>query len=148
MEFVTSITTSVLSTIAWVGISNPWAFLAIVFCILWLFSFVKSHDKTDTSAVVKQLVQSSAQWNSSSLQDNSKILALMHANYAMAYMNAARSLASDSQIETWTHARMDELLREQQESQTKAIQSLGNDCPNTMPPGLSAVYTGWIVKNV
>ena len=57
----------------------------------------------------------------------------------MAYMNAARSLASDSQIEQWTHARLDELVREYQDTQTKAIQSLGYDCPNTMPPGLAAV---------
>ena len=112
MEFLASITSSLLSTIAWVGISNPWAFLAILFGILWFLSFVKNHDKTDTASVVKKLIQSSAQWNSSSLQDNSKILALMHANYAMAYMNAARSLATDSQIENWTHARLDELNRE------------------------------------
>jgi hypothetical protein len=62
-------------------------------------------------------------------------------------MNVARTLANDDQIERWTHARMDELLKTYQDTQSKAIHNLNQVCPSQMPPGLAAVYTGWLTKN-
>lgn len=63
-------------------------------------------------------------------------------------MNVARTLASDDLIEKWTHSRLDELVKSYQDTQSKAIQNLNQVCPTTMPPGLAAVYTGWITKSV
>lgn len=62
-------------------------------------------------------------------------------------MNVARTLATDEQIEKWTHARMDELVKAYQETQSKSISHLNQVCPTQMPPGLAAVYTGWITKS-
>jgi hypothetical protein len=52
----------------------------MVLFVLWLWTYLKTGEATDTSKIVKQLVQSSAQWNTTSLQDNNAILSLMHAN--------------------------------------------------------------------
>lgn len=146
LPWMSSYLGSLTSMLTWVAIMNPWALACLVLFGMWMYTFLKSGDATDTSKIVKQLVQSSAQWNSTSLQDSNAILSLMHANYAVSYMNVARTLASDDLIEKWTHSRLDELVQAYQETQSKAIASLNQVCPTTMPPGLAAVYTGWITK--
>jgi hypothetical protein len=71
---------SLTSTVTWVAVMNPWALACMTFFVLWLWTYLKTGENTDTSKIVKQLVQSSAQWNTTSLQDNNAILSLMHAN--------------------------------------------------------------------
>lgn len=128
------------------ALSNPWALAAIVFGLLWFFQFLKHPETSDTSSIVKRLFQTSAQWNTTSVQDSNAILSLMHSNYAMAYLNVARSMATDAQIERWTKSHLDEVVSTYQDTQSKSIQVLNHMCPNTMPAGLSAVYTGWMTK--
>ena len=146
LPMMTSYLGGFTSMLTWIAVMNPWALGCLVLFVMWILAYLKSGDSTDTSKIVKQLVQSSAQWNTTSLQDSNAILSLMHANYAVSYMNVARTLASDDLIEKWTHARLDELVKTYQETQSKAVSSLNQMCPTTMPPGLAAVYTGWITK--
>lgn len=137
---------TVLYAFLMTALGNPWALVAIVFAFLWFIQFLKNPETSDTSSIVKRLFQTSAQWNTTSVQDSNAILSLMHSNYAMAYLNVARSLATDAQIERWTKSHVDEVVSTYQDTQSKSIQVLNHMCPNTMPAGLSAVYTGWMTK--
>lgn len=80
LPMISSYLGSLTSTLTWVAVMNPWALGCFVFCTLWLLTYLKQSENVDTSKIVKQLVQSSAQWNTSSQQDSNQILALMHAN--------------------------------------------------------------------
>lgn len=116
---------------------------------LLVLIFVVSRTSRGTALQARaltDLVQSASQWSASSLQDSNVLLSLMHANYAMAYLNVARLLSSDSEIEATTSVRLDELLSEFKAAQSSAIGRLTSTCPAAMPPGLSSVHTGWIVK--
>ena len=150
MDSVVSLASNLSSTVVYAflmtTLSNPWALVAVVFGFLWFVQFLKHPETSDTSAIVKRLFQTSAQWNTTSVQDSNAVLSLMHSNYAMAYLNVARSMATDNQIERWTKSSLDEVISTYQDTQSKSIQVLNHMCPNTMPAGLSAAYTGWITK--
>lgn len=124
-----------------------WAFSAVVgLCVLAIVIRARTSFSAATERSVSQLVKAAAQWNSTSVQDSNVLLSLMHANYAMAYLNVARLLSTDNDIEAVAKVRMDELLTDFQEAQASAIQRLTTSCPAAMPPGLAAVHTGWITK--
>lgn len=71
---------SLTGTFTWIAVMNPWALACMILFVMWLVSYLRTGEQTDTMKIVKQLVQSSAQWNTTSLQDTNKILSLMHAN--------------------------------------------------------------------
>lgn len=134
------------SLITLVNSFKAYAIAGLGLLALILIVFRTSRTSALQSRALVDLVQSASQWSASSLQDSNVLLSLMHANYAMAYLNVARLLSSDSEIESTASVRLDELLNEFKASQSSAIGRLTSTCPAAMPPGLSAVHTGWIVK--
>jgi len=124
-----------------------WIFYGLIgIFILYLFSSARNKRNALDSRAIRDLIKSAAQWNSRSVQDTNPLIALMNANYAMAYMNVARSLGSDSDIERYTNVSIDELLKDLEATQRTAIQKLTMQCPNSTPHGLAAVHTGWLSK--
>lgn len=116
------------------------AFIGIL--VVWLIYGARTARNALDVRALKDLVKSAAQWNSRSLQDTNAMIGLMNANYAMAYLNVARSVGSDTDIERHTGASVDELLKEVESAQKKAIQRLASACPAMAPQG--ATHTGWL----
>ena len=93
---------------------------------------------------LKQLVQEAARWSTVSEQDSNALLRVMHATYAMAYVNAARSLAEDNDLQRVTGVHVEELHAHVQTAQQASIQKIGSVCPEVVPEGVQVLYTGWL----
>lgn len=117
----------------------------IVVIIIWAIVFNKKNKNALDERALKDLIKSASQWNVRSNQDSNSMISLMNANYAMAYLNVARSVGSDTDIERYTGAAVDELLKDIETSQSSAIQKLTMACPAMAPAGLAAAHTGWTV---
>lgn len=94
----------------------------------------------DLSKVVKE----AARWSAVSDQDANDLLKLVHATYAVAYVNAARSLAQDEELERAAKVKVDELHSQVTTQQQAVIQKLGAKYPGMLPNGANVLYTGWI----
>ena len=117
------------------------------FCLVivaWMLSSTWVAKNALDARALKDLVKSASQWNSRSVQDANPLISLMNANYAMAYLNVARSVGSDADIEKHTGAAVDELIKDIESTQSRAIQRVTSSCPSVTPQGLTAVHTGWM----
>jgi len=114
--------------------------------ILWIFSTSRNTKNALDNRAIKDLIKSAAQWNTRATQDSNPIIALMNSNYAVAYLNVARSLGSDAEIERVTGISIDTFLQDLESTQAGALQKMTNGCPNVTPQGLAVVHSGWIAK--
>jgi hypothetical protein len=116
------------------------AFLVVM--IGWgLYSSRTTKNALDQRAL-KDLIKSSAQWNLRSSQDSNPAVALMNANYAMAYLNVARSLGSDDEIEKNCGVNIDTFLKDIEKAQSSSLQRLSKSCPS-ITKDLHLDNTGW-----
>lgn len=133
-----------LSFIKWIIVG------LVVLAVLWVISNFKGQSGSTKAALeartLRDLVKSSAQWAARSMQDSAPVIAVMNSNYAMAYLNMARALATDGEIEGIVGVPMDALIRDVEAAQASAIQRLSNGCPTVGPQGLAAMHAGWITK--
>ncbi len=117
----------------------------VVVMISWsIYSSRASRNALDSRAI-KDLIKSSAQWNMRSSQDSNAIVGLMNANYAMAYLNVARNLGSDDEIEKTSNIKLDAFLAEIEASQSNALTRITGACPSLLS-GLPIENTGWKKK--
>ena len=119
---------------------------SVIIMVFWSFTNNRNSKNALDARALKDLTKSAAQWNTRSMQDANPLIALMNSNYAMAYLNVARSIGSDSDIERHTHVAVDELLKDIESAQSSAIQRITMACPSVTPQGLAAVHTGWMSK--
>ena len=116
----------------------------IVILIGWgIMSQKKSKNSLDSRAI-RDLVKSASQWKTRSIQDSNPLIALMNANYAMAYFNVARAVGSDVDVETYTSISIDEFNKDLENIQAAAIQKITGMCPSTAIK--SVTNTGWSNK--
>ena len=114
----------------------------VVVMIGWsIYSSRVSRNALDSRAI-KDLIKSSAQWNLRSSQDSNAVVGLMNSNYAMAYLNVARSLGSDEEIEKTTNIKIDAFVNEIESFQSNAISRITGACPSLLG-GLPLDATGW-----
>ena len=93
---------------------------------------------------VKSLVTEAARWSAVSENDGNAMLRVLHATYAVAYVNAARTFADDKNLERMSGVRIQELQTQVQAQQQAAIQKVGTACPGIVPEGAHVLYTGWL----
>lgn len=96
------------------------------------------------SYTTRALLKEAAQWSTISNQDSNPLLALMHSTYGMAYLNVARRLHTDAEIEQTGNLHVDEFFTTLETSQQDAVKKLLTLCPLSSPAGLSSLHTGWI----
>lgn len=114
----------------------------VVIMIGWsIYSSKISRNALDSRAI-RDLVKSSAQWNLRSSQDSNAVVGLMNSNYAMAYLNVARSLGSDEEIEKTANIKLDQFVSEIESSQSNAMSRITGACPSLLS-GLPLEATGW-----
>lgn len=116
----------------------------VVVGVLWALSSSSAAKNALDSRAINNLVKSAAQWNARALQDTNPVIGLMNANYAVAYLNVARSLGSDSDVEKKGRVSVDQMSKELEATQSKFMHSLTDACPSIVPAGHAA--TGWPVK--
>lgn len=127
---------------------------AIVCGIVLLFALLSSGNeragrtaatsKAANSLTTRALIKEAAQWSTIAQQDSNPLLALMHATYGTAYLNVARRLHTDSEIEAASNLRVEEFSATLLANQQAAVQKLLTLCPMSTPAGLAALQTGWL----
>jgi hypothetical protein len=93
---------------------------------------------------VKALVKESARWSAVAEQDTNLMLRVLHSTYALAYLNAARTLQPDKDLERLSSVKVDEMHAQQQAAQQAALQKVAAAHPTIMPEGANVLYTGWL----
>jgi hypothetical protein len=93
---------------------------------------------------MKRLVQQASKWHTTARQDSDPTTRLVHANYALAYANVARALASDNSIEQITGINITELLYFLEDDQKKALQLMVHHCPQLKPTGVYTSGNAWM----
>lgn len=95
----------------------------ILLFILIIISFLTKN--TDTKSFqVKSLILASSQWYEASKKDNNRVAALMHANYAIAFMHSARNLSSDNEIEQIMNISMEQFIQNLESQQQKCLDQM------------------------
>lgn len=93
---------------------------------------------------VKSLIEQATRWNSMAQQDTNAVVQLIHCNYALSYAQIARSLVSDSDIETITGIDIHELIYYLEECQSYAVKNIGTNCPAIKIEGVFSAGSGWV----
>lgn len=94
--------------------------------VLWALS--GSRDTHSRERSLRDLVKSVQQYVDMAAQDTSSVMALMHANYARAYLNAARTLATDVEIEHVAGRSFDAFLKQVDQTEATVLSRMQSVC--------------------
>jgi len=73
-------------------------FIIVIFVLI----LVMQNRSRGMAKSLQKLIQQSARYATASQQDKSPAISILHANYANAYLNAAKDIGSDAQIHNST----------------------------------------------
>jgi hypothetical protein len=97
---------------------------------------------------IKHLLNDASRMQAMSEQDSNPSVALMHANYALAYANAVRLLLPDDEIRRISGIHMGEFVVVLTQNQQEKFQMLGQHCAAGVPASNDnenyAISTGWM----
>ena len=88
------------------------------------------------------LMKQALRWHAMSLQDKNPVFGMRHANYASAYLEAARSLVSDEAIQRSTSKNVQHLKQSIEKQQERMVAAMGKSCPALLPKGTNVA--SWI----
>jgi hypothetical protein len=92
----------------------------------------------------RSLVSQAIYWHETSEQDANPLFAMKHSDYAIAYLNAARSMLPDNILEKTCNIDIYELsntLETHQREQTKAVTGI---CPDSNPEATKTKQVNWM----
>lgn len=88
---------------------------------------------------VENLVNQATKWHLTAKQDQNPMVAMMHADFALAYITAARKLLPDHDIERITSVKVAELQTFLESDQQQAMERILYTCPYLKPEGVYSV---------
>lgn len=103
--------------------------VALLLKLLQYF-FTKKHYRISLSDRIAILVRQASRWSLASEQDESPIIALLHANYGAGYLWALEDIASDEEIKRATGINFNEFKTKIINIQDKATKKVTMLCPN------------------
>lgn len=80
------------------------------------------------SAQLKALIRQTARWTGASMQDESPMISLLHANYGAGYLQALELIATENEINQFSN--LQKLRLKVYSAQDKAAQRVFAQCPN------------------
>ncbi len=101
----------------------------------------KSSEKNNIEALVRQIHR----WHIASTQDNNPVIAMLHSNYAIGYIGALRSIATESEIYAVTKLDINLLETEATHQQDATLAKMAKVCPNALPKG-SPAYNEYLQR--
>lgn len=117
-----------------------------VVLLLALLSKWSENDRKYSSQVlqrIKSMIEHAARWNAMAQQDSNPVMQLIHCNYALAYAQATRVIASDRDIENITGIDVHELMEYLQQCQAFTVNNINQQCPQVKIDGVYSVGAGW-----
>lgn len=102
-------------------------FLLILLFIIIILFFYKKHNNFEESEnkdeMIKTLIRQASRYSLAAEQDNSPMIAVLHANYGVGYANALLDIVSSEEISKFVNLKewKNKLLKIQDDSVKKAI---------------------------
>lgn len=98
--------------------------------IIVIVMFAMRHSaNTNLKSAIKQLLRQSARYATAAQQDAAPLMAVLHANYAAAYMYAMLDIATDSQIHNMTGVDMKKFREHITNVQDMVTKKTVDKCP-------------------
>ena len=95
--------------------------------------YIKGDVKSFSHTIIKKLVRQAARWSTASKQDDTPLIAVLHANYGAGYLWALKDIASNSEIETATRVDAKKFESEIVKTQDDATKKVIKSCPQFAP---------------
>lgn len=108
-------------------------YIIFIFFVIFIFyitntTFFKKQQPS-ANTIINTIFRGSARWAVASLQDTSPLVAILHANYAAAYLWALRDVFSDIDIQKITSVDIIKYQKKIIDVQDRATQMLIKACP-------------------
>lgn len=122
---------------------NYYIILTVMLFITVFFVFSqRSSQPEQTKNIIQSLYTQTARWATASLQDNSPLISVLHANYAVGYVQALQQSFSEREIVEATGRDVRELSRKCVEIQRRATIRLSRMCPGLIDRNELSVIAG------
>ena len=111
--------------------------LTLIFFLLSLILisiFIPNSNQITRYEIIQSLTRQSARWATAAEQDDSDLIALLHANYGAGYLWALKDIATASEIKTATGVDVKRLTKEIISTQDKITKRVIRKCPGFAPP--------------
>jgi len=95
--------------------------------------FIKNNAKSYSIKIIKKLVRQAARWSTAAIQDESPMIAVLHANYGAGYLWSLKDIATDSEIESATGIDVKKFEKEIVMAQDYATKKMIGICPKFAP---------------
>jgi len=95
--------------------------------------FLQSDSKTLLQNQIKTLVRQTARWTTASTQDESPLIAVLHADYGVGYLGALKDIASQDEIQATVDMDFTKFQSEVVAAQERAVFKALKTCPNYGP---------------
>jgi len=105
-----------------------WAVCFLILIILIMFVKNHIHKKTEKQTNIHALVRQIGRWAVASEQDTSPMIAVLHANYAVGYLQALETIATEKEISRFTN--LEKLRNKIYKIQDNAVKKAVQSCPN------------------
>jgi len=103
------------------------AIMAIAVSIMAIMP--KAEAAAEAEANIRTLLRQTARWSAASSQDESPIVALLHANYGAGYLWALKDIATGNEIKKATGVDISEFEKKIVSIQDKATKKVSGLCP-------------------
>ena len=107
--------------------------LILLFVVVLIGNIVKVKN-TDKKSYIETLIRQASRWSVAAQQDDSPIIALLHANYGAGYLWALKDIAPTSQIARAANIDILKFEKEIVEIQDEATTNMIKVCPDFAPP--------------
>jgi hypothetical protein len=134
----------------WTALSRPYKLSIMVLAglvTLCLFSSWSDSHKKFPKQVVQQMEKAkrqATQLYQMSIQDSNPMIALIHVNYALAYLHTIRSYGSPEQVNKLLAMNVQEMIDVIEDIQQKAIQTISQKCPALKTDSAFTITSGWV----
>jgi len=95
---------------------------------------ITSDSKDQLNKMINILVRQASRWSTAAAQDESPLVAVLHANYGTGFLWALKDIATDTQIEQATNLDIAKFEREIIKIQDDATKKMVKLCPKYAPP--------------
>ena len=96
------------------------------------------------SGSLSSLMRQSARYSVLADQDSNALISMLHATYSLAYVNAARKLASDRTLRWLTRIDAGGLANAADAKQQRALAHINQGCPNIAVHSDQLRLAGWL----
>ena len=104
--------------------------IIIIFIIICINLNSKSNSNSnDKNKIIQTLIRQAARWSSASQQDNSPLIAFLHANYGIGYIEALQDISSTQEIKKATGIDFIEFKNKIKSIQDSAAKKVTQSCP-------------------